>query len=92
MSFPILPSLLVEVLYWLRSFIISLSHLLPLLLPAERLWSRREAISSGNITLTALPRLHYFRCLLNRRGVEAAPVLNKYAREPPIGPRSCYVQ
>ncbi|KAL9418908.1 hypothetical protein AB3S75_036794 [Citrus x aurantiifolia] len=59
---------------------------------AERLWSRREAISSGNITLTALPRLHYFRCLLNRRGVEAAPVLNKYAREPPIGPRSCYVQ
>ncbi|KAH9703244.1 Beta-hexosaminidase 1 [Citrus sinensis] len=44
---------------------------------AERLWSRREAISSGNITLTALPRLHYFRCLLNRRGVQAAPVLNK---------------
>ncbi|KAL9422006.1 hypothetical protein AB3S75_034307 [Citrus x aurantiifolia] len=59
---------------------------------AERLWSRREAISSGNITLTALPRLHYFRCLLNRRGVQAAPVLNKYAREPPIGPGSCYVQ
>ncbi|KAH9767865.1 Beta-hexosaminidase 1 [Citrus sinensis] len=44
---------------------------------AERLWSRREAISTGNITLTALPRLHYFRCLLNRRGVQAAPVLNK---------------
>ncbi|KAH9767861.1 Beta-hexosaminidase 1 [Citrus sinensis] len=59
---------------------------------AERLWSRREAISTGNITLTALPRLHYFRCLLNRRGVQAAPVLNKYAREPPIGPGSCYVQ
>ncbi|KAF2321288.1 hypothetical protein GH714_038505 [Hevea brasiliensis] len=57
---------------------------------AERLWSRREAISSGNITLTALPRLHYFRCLLNRRGVQAAPVENFYARQPPIGPGSCY--
>ncbi|KAJ6317602.1 hypothetical protein OIU76_013194 [Salix suchowensis] len=28
---------------------------------AERMWSKREAISSGNITLTALPRLHYFQ-------------------------------
>ncbi|GKU91856.1 hypothetical protein SLEP1_g5670 [Rubroshorea leprosula] len=59
---------------------------------AERLWSRREAISTGNITLTALPRLHYFRCLLNRRGVQAAPVTNKYARRPPRGPGSCYGQ
>ncbi|KAJ4719811.1 Beta-hexosaminidase [Melia azedarach] len=59
---------------------------------AERLWSSREAISSGNISLTALPRLHYFRCLLNRRGVQAAPVTNFYARRPPVGPGSCYVQ
>uniref|UniRef100_A0A2P2K9A3 beta-N-acetylhexosaminidase n=1 Tax=Rhizophora mucronata TaxID=61149 RepID=A0A2P2K9A3_RHIMU len=59
---------------------------------AERLWSRREAISSGNINSTALPRLHYFRCLLNGRGVHAAPVTNEYARQPPIGPGSCYVQ
>ncbi|KAJ8759866.1 hypothetical protein K2173_009967 [Erythroxylum novogranatense] len=59
---------------------------------AERLWSKREATSSGNITLTALPRLHYFRCLLNRRGVPAAPVTNSYARSPPTGPGSCYVQ
>ncbi|GLT66916.1 hypothetical protein SLA2020_392560 [Shorea laevis] len=59
---------------------------------AERLWSRREAISTGNATLTALPRLHYFRCLLNRRGVQAAPVTNKYARTPPTGPGSCYEQ
>ncbi|KAK2637538.1 hypothetical protein Ddye_032330 [Dipteronia dyeriana] len=59
---------------------------------AERLWSRREAISTGNITLTALPRFHYFRCLLNRRGVQAAPVTNFYARQPPTGAGSCYVQ
>ncbi|KAB5538865.1 hypothetical protein DKX38_016398 [Salix brachista] len=59
---------------------------------AERLWSNRETISSGNITLTALPRLHYFRCLLNRRGVHAAPVTNYYARQPPTGPGSCYEQ
>ncbi|KAK4834906.1 hypothetical protein QYF36_002336 [Acer negundo] len=59
---------------------------------AERLWSRREAISTGNITLTALPRFHYFRCLLNRRGVQAAPVANFYARQPPTGAGSCYAQ
>ncbi|XP_010534473.1 PREDICTED: beta-hexosaminidase 1 isoform X2 [Tarenaya hassleriana] len=59
---------------------------------AERLWSKREAVSKGNITLTALPRLHYFRCLLNQRGVPAAPVDNKYGRRPPSGPGSCYVQ
>ncbi|WCJ19515.1 beta-hexosaminidase 1 [Euphorbia peplus] len=59
---------------------------------AERMWSRRDAISSGNISLTALPRLHYFRCLLTRRGVEAAPVTNFYARRPPTGPGSCYEQ
>ncbi|KAB1217975.1 Beta-hexosaminidase 1 [Morella rubra] len=59
---------------------------------AERLWTSREAISTGNITLTALPRLLYFRCLLNRRGVQAAPVTNSYARSPPSGPGSCYEQ
>ncbi|KAK9684149.1 hypothetical protein RND81_10G190000 [Saponaria officinalis] len=59
---------------------------------AERLWSSREATSSGNINQTVLPRLHYFRCLLNMRGVQAAPVTNFYARRPPIGPGSCYDQ
>ncbi|RVW49451.1 Beta-hexosaminidase 1 [Vitis vinifera] len=58
----------------------------------ERLWSKREATSGKNITLTALPRLHYYRCLLTRRGVEADPVTNKYARQPPNGPGSCYEQ
>lgn len=59
---------------------------------AERLWSRKEATSSGNITETVLPRLQYFRCLLNMRGIQAAPVTNFYARRPPTGAGSCYEQ
>ncbi|KAA8539415.1 hypothetical protein F0562_026107 [Nyssa sinensis] len=59
---------------------------------AERLWSNREATSGVNTTLTALPRLQYFRCLLTRRGVPAAPVANFYARSAPVGPGSCYEQ
>ncbi|VVA12389.1 PREDICTED: beta-hexosaminidase [Prunus dulcis] len=59
---------------------------------AERLWSRREATSARNGNLTALPRLQYFRCLLNRRGVQAAPVTNLIARSPPIWSGSCYDQ
>ncbi|KAL2555808.1 Beta-hexosaminidase 1 [Forsythia ovata] len=59
---------------------------------AERLWSNKESASSGNTTLTALQRLEYFRCLLTRRGVQAAPVTNYYARRPPTGPGSCYEQ
>ncbi|XP_047334038.1 beta-hexosaminidase 1 [Impatiens glandulifera] len=59
---------------------------------AERMWSGREAISTKNVNLTALPRLQYFRCLLTRRGVQAAPVNNFYARSPPTGPGSCYDQ
>ncbi|KAJ1443122.1 Glycoside hydrolase family 20, catalytic domain [Sesbania bispinosa] len=59
---------------------------------AERLWSQRDSTSTKNVTLTALPRLQYFRCLLNKRGVPAAPVTNYYARKAPIGPGSCYEQ
>ncbi|XP_027366620.1 beta-hexosaminidase 1-like [Abrus precatorius] len=58
---------------------------------AERLWSQRDSISR-NINITALPRLQYFRCLLNRRGVPAAPVNNFYARTAPDGPGSCFEQ
>ncbi|KAI5401894.1 beta-hexosaminidase 1 isoform X1 [Lathyrus oleraceus] len=53
---------------------------------AERMWSPSQD------TTTALPRLQYFRCLLNRRGVPAAPVTNFYARTPPTGPGSCFEQ
>ncbi|CAM8962042.1 unnamed protein product [Rhodiola kirilowii] len=59
---------------------------------AERMWSSREGVTRGNITTTVLPRFHYFRCLLTRRGVQAAPVSNFYARRPPTGPGSCYEQ
>ena len=56
---------------------------------AERLWSPRDIV--GNIT-DALPRIEYFRCLLNRRGVRAAPVKNPAARSAPPGPGSCLKQ
>ncbi|XP_057436360.1 beta-hexosaminidase 1 [Lotus japonicus] len=59
---------------------------------AERLWSQRDSTSMRNATLTALPRLQNFRCLLNSRGVAAAPVTNFYARRAPTGPGSCYEQ
>ncbi|KAL8539049.1 hypothetical protein ACS0TY_000879 [Phlomoides rotata] len=58
---------------------------------AERLWSQRESGSSRNTT-AVLSRLEYFRCLLTRRGVPAAPVQNFYARQPPSGTGSCYRQ
>ncbi|KAF1860910.1 hypothetical protein Lal_00000325 [Lupinus albus] len=59
---------------------------------AERLWSQIDSSSGGNINKSALPRLQYFRCLLNRRGIPAAPVTNFYARTAPTGPGSCYEQ
>lgn len=55
---------------------------------AERLWSPRNTTD----TLSALPRIESFRCLLNRRGVAAAPVNNKDARSAPPGAGSCYEQ
>lgn len=57
---------------------------------AERLWSTKDDTSNG--LSTALPRLKYFRCLLNQRGIAAAPVTSELAREPPIGAGSCYMQ
>ncbi|KAL6522469.1 Beta-hexosaminidase 1 [Orobanche minor] len=57
---------------------------------AERLWSNKDSASSGSTSV--LLRLEYFRCLLTRRGVPAAPVTNFYARRSPTGPGSCYLQ
>ncbi|KAJ4970928.1 hypothetical protein NE237_004027 [Protea cynaroides] len=59
---------------------------------AERLWSRREVTPTENIRVTVLPRLLYFRCLLNRREIPAAPVKNELARRPPAHFGSCYEQ
>ena len=55
---------------------------------AERLWLQRDV----NDTTMAEPRYAYFRCLLNQRGVAAAPYSNKNARSAPSGPGDCYKQ
>jgi len=55
---------------------------------AERLWSAAEV----NDLSLALPRLMWFRCLLNQRDIAAAPVNNDFARSSPAGPGPCGVQ
>jgi hexosaminidase len=55
---------------------------------AERLWSPRTMTDTN----AALARIENFRCLLNRRGVRAAPVRNADAREAPPGAGSCFGQ
>jgi hexosaminidase len=57
---------------------------------AERLWSY-HTVGFPNPAV-ALNRIINFRCLLNRRGVGAAPVTNLVARSAPIGPGSCFWQ
>jgi len=56
---------------------------------AERLWS---PLAQTSDVAAALPRIEYFRCLLNRRGVAAAPVNNANARSAPPGPGGCLGQ
>ena len=72
--------------------------------PGNRSRSRNRTWSSGNATATAesfvncaaiesaYPRIRAFRCLLNRRGVRAAPLTNAVAREAPRGPGGCLEQ
>ena len=55
---------------------------------AERLWSPRNLTSTDE----ARARFYAFRCLMNRRGVAAAPAGNSQAREAPPGPGGCYMQ
>jgi len=55
---------------------------------AERLWSAQDV----NNTAEFHARLSNFRCLLNSRGIAAAPVDNTQARENPPAPASCYAQ
>jgi hexosaminidase len=55
---------------------------------AERLWTPLNMIDVE----AAEDRLQTFRCLLNQRGVAAAPVDNKRARNSPPNPGSCYSQ
>ena len=55
---------------------------------AERYWSPREV----NNVDAAHDRMMYFRCLLNQRGVPAAPTNNAKGRSAPPNPGSCYAQ
>lgn len=55
---------------------------------SERLWSPR----SVNDVTQAHARLAYFRCLLDQRGIAAAPLNNPVGRSAPPGPGSCYTQ
>ncbi|EGD83308.1 hypothetical protein PTSG_03917 [Salpingoeca rosetta] len=55
---------------------------------AERLWSPRSVISAAQ----ADARFRSFRCLLNRRGIAAAPANNPTAREAPPHPGGCLEQ
>ena len=55
----------------------------------ERLWSSLDRIALD--PRDAMPRLRHFRCLLNQRGIAAAPV-EGYGRSTPFGPGSCYSQ
>lgn len=55
---------------------------------AERLWSPLDVTAQG--PEAAVQRLHHFRCLLNSRGVPAAPVLLA-GRAAPERFGSCYL-
>ena len=55
---------------------------------------RNRLMTRANCTAinSAYPRIAAFRCLLNRRGVRAAPLMNAVAREAPPGPGGCLEQ
>ena len=57
---------------------------------SERLWTTLSSI--GTDMTVVEDRLETFRCLLNQRGIGAAPVTNVRARYQPREPGSCYAQ
>ena len=59
---------------------------------AEQLWSPQSITMATTGVNSAYPRLKRFRCLLNRRGIRAAPTDNGQGREAPGGPGSCLHQ
>jgi hexosaminidase len=63
---------------------------------SEVLWTSKDVIYPNGATspdfVSVEARLQTFRCLLNQRGIAAAPVLNDNARAAPPSPGSCYIQ
>ncbi|KAK1575658.1 hypothetical protein Q3G72_007340 [Acer saccharum] len=55
----------------------------------ERLWTPYDNLAKDPVEV--IGRLTNFRCLLNRRGVAAAPLLG-LGHIAPVEPRSCYSQ
>jgi hypothetical protein len=70
------------------SIMLLFTHKIHLLLE-ERLWTPLEKLAKDPSTVTA--RLARFRCLLNERGVAAAPLAG-YGRTTPSEPDSCIRQ
>ncbi|CAM8938673.1 unnamed protein product [Rhodiola kirilowii] len=56
---------------------------------AERLWTPYDNLAKDPSKV--INRLAHFRCLLNQRGVAAAPLLGA-GRDAPVDPGSCYAQ
>ncbi|KAK1559277.1 hypothetical protein Q3G72_012727 [Acer saccharum] len=56
---------------------------------AERLWTPYDNLAKDPVKV--IGRLTNFRCLLNRRGVAAAPLIG-LGRSAPVEPGSCYAQ
>ncbi|KAJ4798809.1 Beta-hexosaminidase [Rhynchospora pubera] len=56
---------------------------------AERLWTPFDKLAKD--PKDVISRLAHFRCLLNQRGVQAAPLIGN-GREAPSDPGSCYKQ
>ncbi|KMZ68563.1 Beta-hexosaminidase, family GH20 [Zostera marina] len=57
---------------------------------AERMWMPYVK-HSGRLKFDVEKRLDHFRCLLNQRGVAAAPLFGS-GRDAPLDPGSCYMQ
>lgn len=71
--------------------VIEINPCLSFVLPPneERLWTPYDNLAKNPREVTA--RLAHFRCLLNQRGVAAAPVAG-FGRVAPVEPGSCYMQ
>lgn len=60
---------------------------------AEALWSSNKRMSfPGGDKEGSAVRMAELRCLLNRRGIAAAPLNNSHARAAPPGPGACLLQ